>query len=91
MITIITLQNGRTAIQIAQENKHDKIVDVLSSEVDFEPASGAATEPGESDDRVEESKQVSVRSSRPRIRKFLLRIPWPQRKKRKKIVCCVFV
>ena len=55
--------------------------------MDFEPVSGAVTEPGEPDDRVEESKQVPARSSRPRIRKFLLRIPWPQRKKRNKLVC----
>ena len=69
------------------------MVELLSSDVDFEPASTAAEQKpgssGEADvlDTVEESKQVSARSSRPRIRKFLLRIPWPQRKKRNKLVC----
>ena len=54
--------------------------------MDSESTSGAI-EPGGPDNQVEESKQVSARSSRPRIRKILLRIPWPQRKKRNKLVC----
>ena len=86
MVFMIPIQSGKTAIQIAQENKHDKVVDLLSPEVDSESTSGT-TEPGEPDNQVEESKQVSARSSRPRIRKILLRIPWPQRKKRNKLVC----